>query len=88
MRTKADDDRAPKKPPNPELDAFRAEIFKVLEYYADKKHYEPFQTLGGPRPAGVLTEGGDLARRTIAKHWPDEEGREREEVEAEHASSV
>jgi hypothetical protein len=86
MRTKADEQK--RKPPNPVLDAFKAEILPVLEYYADKKHYEPFQTLGGPRPAGVLTEGGDLSRRTIAKHWPDEGGRERGKAEAEHASSV
>jgi hypothetical protein len=71
MRTKADEQKRTPKPPNPELDAFKAEILSVLEYYADEKHYEPFQTLGGLRPAGVLTEGGSLARRTIVKHWPE-----------------
>jgi hypothetical protein len=72
MRTKADERKRTSKPPNPELDAFKAEILKVLEYYAEKKHYQPFQTLGGPRPAGIITEGGELARRAIAKYWLNE----------------
>ena len=83
MRTKADEQKRTPKPPNPELDAFKAEIFSVLEYYAEKENYEPTQRLGGLRPAGVLAEGGDFARRAIAKHWPDEGGREKGKADAE-----
>jgi hypothetical protein len=50
MRTKAEDmNSEKKKPPNPELDAFKAQILKVLEYYGDEHHYDPFNTPGGPR---------------------------------------
>lgn len=67
MRTKHD---KPKAMPV-DLEAFKTEILKVLEYYADEDHYEPFNTLGGPRGPGVLKDRGDLARRIIAKHWPE-----------------
>jgi hypothetical protein len=74
MRTKAEDmNSEKKKPPNPELDAFKAQILKVLEYYGDEHHYDPFNTPGGPRGPGVPTDHGELARKTIRAHWPAED---------------
>jgi hypothetical protein len=48
----------------------RDQLRQALEYYAHPEHYEPRETLSGPRPPGVLVDAGRTARQALSPAKP------------------